>query len=209
MTDSKSPETDPLSKSDNGNAPLVRDPHSLVGKLLLAMPGMGDPRFNKAVIFVCAHDENGAMGIVVNHPMDGVELTELFDQLDIDTEDAAKAIPVMSGGPVEKARGFILHSTKFRQDDTIDIDGEFAVTGTIDALKAIATGDGPDDMIFALGYAGWSAGQLDQEMQHNAWLVVEPDKAIVFQAEPAERWVKAINKLGIDPAMLSAESGTA
>ena len=189
-----------------------RDPekeNTLTGKLLLAMPSMGDPRFSRAVIFICAHDENGAMGIVLNHPLEGVALTELFEQLEIDSDPANDEIPVMSGGPVEKARGFILHTKEFRQEDTVDIDEEFAVTGTIDALKAIATGEGPKQMLFALGYAGWSAGQLDEEMHHNAWLVVDPDKAIVFDVEPEDRWEKAINKLGIEPGMLSSESGRA
>lgn len=183
--------------------------NTLAGKLLLAMPSMGDPRFSRAVIFMCAHDEFGAMGIILNHPLEGVALSELFEQLDIECVPANDHIQVMSGGPVEKARGFILHSKEFRQEDTVDIDENFAVSGTIDALKAIASGAGPDEMLFALGYAGWSAGQLDEEMHHNAWLVVDPDKAIVFDTEPENRWETAIKKLGIEPGMLSSEAGRA
>ena len=187
----------------------THDIKTLTGKLLLAMPAMGDTRFQKAVIFMCAHDENGAMGIVVNHPMQGVDAKELFSQLDIDTDQVNENIVVMSGGPVEKARGFILHSNDFKQEDTIEIDSSFSVTGTVDALKAVATGDGPEKMIFALGYAGWSAGQLDDEMQQNAWLIVDPDQDLIFGSAPDDLWAMAVKKLGIDPGMLSMSAGRA
>ncbi len=182
----------------------------LTGRLLLAMPAMGDPRFHKAVIYMCAHDENGAMGLVINHTLPGVDLSQLLKQLNITPEETkARDSAVMSGGPVETARGFVLHSNDFEQSDTIKIDEDFYVTGTIDALKAIAGGDGPDKMLFILGYAGWSKGQLDQEMQQNAWLVTDPDPDLIFAAPPEEKWTKAIQKLGIDPAMLSGEAGRA
>ncbi len=190
-----------------------KDTPYLTGKLLLAMPGLGDPRFHKAVIYMCAHDENGAMGLVINHTLPGLELGQLIGQLDI--EDSAKAnleslsTPVLSGGPVESARGFLLHSNDFMQSDTIRIDDTFSVTGTVDALKAVAEGKGPMQMLFILGYAGWSAGQLDEEMRHNAWLTVEPDPALIFHATSDEKWEMAAQKLGIDPAMLSADAGRA
>ena len=192
----------------------TNDSFDLKGRLLLAMPGMGDSRFHKAAILVCAHDENGAMGLVINHTLPGIGMEELLKQLDISTdnrqtEKPVKDIPVMSGGPVETARGFILHSTDFAQDDTIKVNDDFCVTGTIDALKAISTGNGPHDMIFILGYAGWSPGQLDQEIQQNAWLVLDADQEIVFEKDPEKIWAKAIGKLGIDPAMLSGEAGHA
>lgn len=182
----------------------------LTGRLLLAMPAMGDPRFHKAVIYMCAHDANGAMGLVINHTLPGVDLSQLLEQLHIDpAESQAPETPVMSGGPVETARGFVLHSNDFSQSDTIKIDDDFSVTGTIDALKAIASGDGPESMLFILGYAGWSAGQLDQEIQQNAWLVADPDPELIFTSQPEEKWPKAVEKLGVDPGMLSGVAGRA
>lgn len=192
----------------NGN-----DSHSLAGKILLAMPGMGDPRFYRAVIFLCAHDENGAMGLVVNHTLADIDFPELLQQLKISSDikiDFSKlSIPVMSGGPVDGSRGFLLHSSEFRQSDTIVIDESYSVTGTIDALKEIAVGKGPQKLLFILGYAGWGAGQLDRELQENAWLVSDPDPEIIFADNPDEKWARAVQKMGIDPVMLSATSGRA
>lgn len=181
----------------------------LTGKLLVAMPQMGDPRFHKAVIFICAHDVNGAMGLVINHTLPGLELSELLSQLHIEGNQTSPDIPVMSGGPVETGRGFILHKGDFRQIDSLKIESDIYVTGTIDALKAIAQGKGPDEMLFILGYAGWTAGQLDLEMQQNAWLVVDADPALIFDSNPDECWDLAIRKIGIDPNMLSGEAGRA
>lgn len=190
-------------KANNGNY--------LTGRLLLAMPAMGDPRFHKAVIYVCAHDENGAMGLVINHTLPGIDLSQLLEQLNIMAAEANAmvAAPVMSGGPVETARGFVLHSNDFRQADTIRIDDDFSVTGTIDALKAIANGQGPEQMLFILGYAGWSPGQLDAEIQQNAWLIADPDPDLIFRAAADEKWMRAVQKLGVDPGMLSGEAGRA
>lgn len=195
---------------NEGEKDRQQDQRFLAGRLLLAMPAMGDPRFHKAVIYMCAHDENGAMGLVINHALPGVDLSQLLEQLNI-TPDKERTSdkPVMSGGPVETARGFVLHSNDFSQSDTIRIDDNFSVTGTIDALKAIASGEGPDNMLFILGYAGWSAGQLDQEIQQNAWLIADPDPDLIFAASPEEKWTRAIKKLGIDPGMLSGEAGRA
>lgn len=182
----------------------------LTGKLLIAMPQMGDPRFHKAVIFICAHDVNGAMGLVINHILPGVDLVELLAQLHIEDGTAQRQdIPVMSGGPVETARGFILHKGSFQQIESLKIESDIYVTGTIDALRAIAQGKGPDDMLFILGYAGWTAGQLDMEMQQNAWLVVDADPDIIFNSNPEESWERAIKKLGADPAMLVDSVGHA
>lgn len=183
----------------------------LTGRILLAMPSMGDPRFHKAVIYMCAHDEHGAMGLVVNHRLPGVDMKDLLTQLEIDKpeDETVEQIPVLSGGPVETARGFVLHSTDFEQGETIKINEEFSVTGTIDALKAIAQGDGPEELLFILGYAGWGAGQLDEELQQNAWLVLDPDKALIFDVKPDTMWDKAIEKIGIDPGMLSSMTGRA
>jgi putative transcriptional regulator len=185
----------------------------LTGRLLLAMPGMGDSRFHKAVIFMCAHDENGAMGLVINHVLPGVDLAQLLAQLNIEVDNAAEErsaqIPVMSGGPVESARGFVLHGNDFAQGDTIRIDNHLSVTGTIDALRAIAGGEGPQRMLFILGYSGWGAGQLDREIQDNAWLVADADPEIVLSLRPEEKWDKAAARIGVDPAMLSGAAGRA
>jgi putative transcriptional regulator len=183
------------------------------GRLLLAMPNMGDPRFHKAVILICSHDEHGAMGLVLNHMLPGLNMQQLLSQLNLEEEitlevDSNEA-PVLSGGPVETARGFILHSNDFFQEDTIQVNDNISVTGTVDALKEIANGKGPDKMLFILGYAGWSPGQLDDEIQQNAWLIAEPDIDLVFSTRSEQKWDKAIKNLGVDPAMLSGVAGTA
>lgn len=192
---------------------MDQDDHYLAGKLLIAMPQMGDPRFAKAVIYVCAHDKNGAMGLVINYKLPHIEFSNVLDQLklesDIEIDFNHMDLPIMSGGPVEGSRGFLLHSSDFAQKDTIKVNDEIAVTGTVDALVEVATGQGPKDLLFILGYAGWSAGQLDSEIQQNAWLVVEPDAALIFHDNIEEKWGLAIAKLGIDPHMLSAEGGRA
>lgn len=186
---------------------------SLTGKLLLAMPNMGDPRFHRAVILICAHDVNGAMGLVVNHILPGIDLRHLLEQLHIlplDSEMLREPYtPVLSGGPMEHGRGFILHSPDFQQKDTIAINDDIAVTGTVDALRAVAVGAGPQDMLFVLGYSGWESGQLDREMQENAWLVSEASADLLFRVEPDDKWQDAIRRMGVDPAMLSGAAGRA
>lgn len=184
----------------------------LTGRLLLAMPGIGDPRFQRAVIMVCAHDKEGAMGLVINHILPGLDLSQLLKHMGIDAHEEktpAPVLPIMSGGPVETARGFILHSSGFAQPDTIKINDRISVTGTIDALKAIAEGKGPNPMLFVLGYAGWGQGQLDEELRQNAWLVSEADPELVFSESPEAMWERAVRALGIDPAMLSGTAGRA
>ena len=189
--------------------PAQKSPY-LTGKLLIAMPQIGDPRFHKAVIFICAHDGNGAMGLVINHTLPGVDLAELLAQLHIEEGVTHRHdIPVMSGGPVETARGFILHKGDFQQIESLKIESDIYVTGTLDALKAIAQGKGPEDMLFILGYSGWTAGQLDQEMQQNSWLVVDADPEIIFAGNPDESWERAIKKMGVDPMMLVDSIGHA
>lgn len=187
--------------------------YNLTGKLLLAMPGLGDPRFHHAVIFMCAHDEKGAMGLVINHVQSGFEFKSLLDQLNITSSiqvDASKlSLPVMAGGPVEGSRGFILHSHDFKQKDTVPVGESYAITGTIEALREIARGQGPDKLLFILGYAGWGPGQLDREIQENSWLVADPDPEIIFHEAPDQKWQMAVQKLGVDPGMLSAQAGHA
>jgi putative transcriptional regulator len=185
----------------------------MAGKLLLSMPTMSDPRFFKSVIFICTHDENGAMGLMINNPVPGLNFKDLLKQLNVEfaptMEKKLGDIKVMGGGPVETARGFILHGTDFIQKDTIKINEKISVTGTIDAIKEIAANNGPKEMVFVLGYAGWSAGQLEDEIQNNAWLLIDTDHDLIFNTTSDEKWDKAIKKLGIDPSMLSGEAGRA
>ncbi len=185
----------------------------LTGKLLLAMPSMGDPRFHRAVIFICSHSEEGAMGLVINHKMPSVKFMDLVKQLNIESDIKVNFekldLAVMCGGPVESARGFMLHSGDFSRDDTMKVNNNYGITGTVEALKDVARGVGPKDLIFVLGYAGWDAGQLDLEIQQNSWLVVDPDPEIIFEGRAEEKWTRAIAKLGIDPVMLSSVAGCA
>lgn len=194
-------------------APSHHSSHYLAGKLLLAMPSMGDPRFERAVIFLCAHDRGGAMGLVLNQEMPDIRFEHLLHELglesDIKVDLSRVRVPVMRGGPVEGSRGFLLHSSDFSQKDTIRIDESLSITGTVDALKDIAAGDGPEKLLFILGYAGWSPGQLEEELKQNAWLVTEPDPAIIFNKDIQKKWGQAARKLGIDPAMLTGEAGRA
>lgn len=185
----------------------------LTGKLLIAMPQMADTRFEKAVILLCAHDENGAMGLVINNTVSDIKFDALLDQLgitsDIEVNLRGADIQVMSGGPVDGSRGFLLHGQDFAQEGTISIDSAYHVTGTIDALEAVARGQGPNDMLFILGYAGWSNGQLEQELKQNSWLVVDPDPDLIFAVKAEQKWQSAVQKLGFDLVMLTGEAGRA
>jgi len=181
----------------------------LSGKLLIAMPTMGDQRFHRSVIFLCAHDAHGAMGIVINNEMSNVPLSLLLSQLSLKVGDDFADFPVLQGGPVETARGLLLHTSDVLKTESIRIDTDFAVTGTIEALREIVSGTGPADKLFALGYAGWGAGQLEAELADNAWLVVDADPELVFRAPAGEKWTLALKKLGVDPAFLTMTAGTA
>ncbi len=184
----------------------------LSGKLLLAMPGMSDPRFERAVIAMCVHDENGAVGIGIGQKRAGLRFRALLKQLDIDPGEAPDCA-VHHGGPVEPGRGFILHSTDWGGQDTLQVNGsggtQFAMTGTIDVLRAIAEGRGPTRWIAALGYAGWEEGQLDTEMTRHGWFAADGDDAILFDTPTDERWAAGFKAEGIDPRLLSSETGAA
>lgn len=185
----------------------------LNGHLLLAMPTIGDPRFEKAAIYVCAHDEKGAMGIVINNIMPDVEFGSLLKDLDIASDihlpQNIFKLPVMQGGPVEIARGFLIHSNDFEQRDTIKVQNDIYVTGTIDGLMAISKDMPPQNMIFALGYAGWESGQLEREVQDNAWLTLPATKDLVFKQDAKGLWSKALNEIGVTPEQLTQFSGHA
>jgi putative transcriptional regulator len=181
----------------------------LNGKLLVAMPSMGDPRFKKAVILLCAHSESGAMGILLNRSLEALSFEDLLEQLEIPKAEEARHIKIHFGGPVDTERGFVVHSTDLLYDTTLVIGDDMALTATIDMLKTIAGGSGPESSFLALGYSGWGPGQLEQEIQENGWLVVDPDTNIVFGSELDTKWEVAINKLGVDPALLSGDIGHA
>jgi putative transcriptional regulator len=191
---------------------MPSQPTFLSGKLLLAMPGMADPRFERAVIAMCVHDENGAIGVGVGHKRAGINFRGLLKQLDIDP-DQAPDCAVHHGGPVEPGRGFVLHSTDWGGQDTLHVAGPkgeiFAMTGTIDILKAIAEGKGPARWIAALGYAGWGEGQLDEEMTRHGWFAAQGDADILFDTPTDERWAAAFKAEGIDPRLLASETGAA
>ncbi len=189
----------------------------LDGQLLVAMPGMLDERFSRTVIYVCAHSAEGAMGIVVNRPAADLNMPDLLVQLDIIPEAEAIRLPqqvgrmqVLMGGPVETSRGFVLHSPDFFIDQsTLPIDEGICLTATVDILRAIARGEGPQSALLALGYAGWSAGQLESEIQANGWLNCPADPELIFHAAADLRYERALRKIGVDPAMLSTDAGHA
>ena len=180
----------------------------LTGQFLLAMPGIGDPRFERATIAICAHDANGAVGIGVGEVIEGLRLHTLLRQFKIDPGTAPDA-PVHLGGPVEPQRGFVVHSTDWSGQDTVDVAGRWALTGTVDVLRAIAAGIGPRRYVVALGYAGWGEGQLDGEMTRHGWFSTPGDTALLYDVAADERWTRAFTGAGIDPAMLIASAGTA
>ena len=176
-------------------------------KLLLAMPLMTDPRFERSVIYMCSHDESGAMGLVVNRAFSQLTFEDLLDQLSISTDADVPNLSIHAGGPVEPGRGFVLHSADFVQESTLIVSQTLALTATVDILKALAEGEGPMHHLLALGYAGWGPGQLEEEVQNNAWMIAEPDDEILFNTELDLKWPRAMAMLGIDVAMLSSDAG--
>lgn len=182
---------------------------SLSGQLLVAMPQMEDPRFARTVVYVCAHSDDGAMGLVVNRLIDSMRFDSLLDHLNLQSDLSPPDLPIHFGGPVESSRGFVLHSCDIVQESTLLIDDDVALTATTEMLQAIANDRGPKHCVLALGYAGWGAGQLDQEIQDNGWLLVPADNQLVFGLDNDEKWAGAISKLGIDLSLLSTEAGHA
>ena len=187
------------------------------GQLLIAMPSMGDERFDRTVIYLCAHSPEGAWGLVINRRSRRLTFPKLLVQLEVIGEDAAirlpepvTSLPVMRGGPVEKVRGFVLHSDDyFAEKTSIDLDDGIALTASVDILRAIATGLGPRRALLALGYAGWAPGQLDREIQENGWLTCAADSEFLFSVDPAKKYNAALGRIGVDPAMLSGAAGNA
>jgi len=181
----------------------------LTGQLLIAMPHMQDPRFERSVIYVCVHNQEGAMGLVVNRLADELTFPDLLEQLGIETEQDRSDLPIHIGGPVESGRGFVLHTSDYKQGSTIRVDERVNLTATVDILKDIAAGRGPRQALLALGYAGWGAGQLDGEIQQNTWLSVPADEALIFDTDLDHKWERSIAKLGVDVSLLSGDAGHA
>ncbi|MCH8092225.1 MAG: YqgE/AlgH family protein [Proteobacteria bacterium] len=181
----------------------------LTGQLLIAMPQMTDPRFERTVIYICAHTADGAMGLVVNREIEALTFPDLLKQLSIDAEVIDDKIQVLFGGPVETGRGFVLHSSDYVQNTTMLVDKRVGLTATMEVLKDIASGNGPKLNILALGYAGWGPGQLDAEIQANGWLSVPADDGLVFDPDLDKKWERALAKIGVDFSMLSGQAGHA
>jgi putative transcriptional regulator len=171
---------------------------------------MGDERFAQTVIYMCAHSAKGAMGIVINKPIPGLTFAEVMKQLEIETKPLAAELPILYGGPVETGRGFVLHSGDYEgSDSTLSVSRDVSLTATLDILRAIAGGRGPKKVLFALGYAGWAPGQVESEFQTNGWLHCESDPSLIFGVSPEAKWLNALQRLGIGPSGLVADTGRA
>jgi putative transcriptional regulator len=182
----------------------------LTGKLLIAMPGMGDPRFDRSVVFMCAHSPEGAMGLIINKPTGDLRLKDLVAQLEIGDGSCARDRGVYFGGPVEPGRGFVLHSSDYTSEiSTLAVSDVFGMTATLDVLEELAAGKGPECALMALGYAGWGPGQLESEILSNGWLTCEASLDLVFGGSDAGKWSAALKTLGVDPLSLSAAAGRA
>lgn len=191
--------------------------NTLKGQFLVATPTMADERFMETVIYLVAHGDEGAMGLVVNQPMPDMHFADILKEIDIGEQAESIRIPprlleqdVLRGGPVDSSRGFVLHTADyFRDDNSYVVDDNICLTATIDVLRAIATGSGPEKSLLALGYCGWSAGQLEDELRQNGWLTVEESSDLLFSVPPRKRYEKALQSLGVTMATLSPEAGNA
>jgi len=195
----------------------LRSEFSLSGQLLVAMPTIGDSRFDRTIIYICTHSDEGAMGLVVNRPADEIAFIDLLRQLKIMPEDGQVNLPekvreiqVVHGGPIETSRGFVLHSVNSGPIlGSVEVDGEIRLSANLDILHLIAHGKGPDRVLFALGYAGWGAGQLEHEIQQNGWLLCPASNDILFDDDFETKYERALSMIGVDLAMLSADVGRA
>jgi putative transcriptional regulator len=171
---------------------------------------MPDPRFERSVIFICAHSGEGAMGLIINKPVEGLSFREMMEKLQIGVTTNTPDRPILFGGPVQTGRGFVLHSGEFEsQDSTMPVTDDISLTATLDILRAIASGQGPQKSLFALGYAGWDGGQIEDEIRANGWVHCDADNAIIFDDVLDDKWSRALKKLGIDMSGLSAHTGRA
>jgi len=185
--------------------------HYLAGRLLVAMPGIGDPRFERAVILLCAHDDDHAMGLAINRPVEGLTVASLLGQLGVTAEDGAATAAVLQGGPVQPERGFVLHTRDHKPDsEGSAVDDDLMLTASREILEVLAKPRGkPRKALMAVGYAGWDAGQLEREIKDNIWLTCEPDDALVFGEDHARKWERALAKIGVSAASLSTLPGRA
>ncbi|HTP78229.1 MAG TPA: YqgE/AlgH family protein [Rhizomicrobium sp.] len=182
----------------------------LTGKLLIAMPGMPDARFERSVIFICSHSADGALGLIVNKPLEGLPFRELMSTMKIPVTDATPSVPVMFGGPMETDRGYVLHSNESRNvQASMSVTSEISLTPTVDILRSIARGTGPQKFLFALGYAGWGPGQIEDEIAGNGWIHCDADADIIFRGDAAAKWQLALAKLGANVSGLSSDVGHA
>ena len=198
---------------DDNDIIFTAKPHAdttwLTGQLLVAMPNMADTRFTRTVIYICSHGPTGAMGLVLNRLFGEASFDALLSQLDIDISIGMTDAQVHFGGPVETGRGFILHSTDYLREGTVRIDDNIALTATLDILRAIASGSGPERIMIALGYTGWGPGQLDAEIKANGWLTAPANDTLVFDRDLESKWDRALASIGISPMLLSIEAGHA
>ncbi len=181
----------------------------LTGQLLIAMPSMQDTRFGRSVIYMCVHNEDGAMGLMVNRLSQELTFPDLLEQVGVELKSEAVSMPIHVGGPVETGMGFVLHTSDYEQANTIKVNDSISLTHTVEILKDIAEGRGPRQAMLALGYAGWGAGQLDGEIQENSWLNVPADESLIFDDPQQDKWERSIAKLGVDISLLSGEAGHA
>ena len=184
--------------------------NSLAGKILISSPHIDDPRFEKTVIFICAHDEEGAMGLTINKRLTDLNLFELLAESSEEDNLEKVKLPVFIGGPLEPERGFLLHSSVHNRSDSTIVGDDFGVSGTLDTLKSISSQDElPKDVIFALGYAGWGNGQLEKELKEDVWLMIDASKNLVFEIESESLWDTSMSLLGVDPLLLATHTGQA
>lgn len=181
----------------------------LSGQLLIAMPSMQDPLFAGSVVCLCAHSPGGAMGLIVNKPIERLSFEALLKQVNVAPVPPARQIRLLAGGPVEESRGFVLHSGEWQAEGSLAVQGGYGLTASVDILKAIAGGGGPRRCVLALGYAGWEAGQLEAEIAQNSWLSVEADEELIFDEDAPTKWRRALAKLRVDPLLLSGAAGHA
>lgn len=182
----------------------------LTGQCLIAMPGMGDPRFEHSLVYLCAHSDEGAMGLIVNKPNAELTLSELLEQLELAETEAAQSCPIHFGGPVETGRGFVLHDAGYRSPmATLEVSDDLRMTATLDVLEEISAGRGPARYLVMLGYSGWGPGQLEGEIAQNGWLTCPADPELLFGTPDAHKWEAALERIGVPPLALSAEAGRA
>ena len=189
---------------------MTESPLNLTHKFLIALPGMGDHRFEKSVILVCHHDQDGTMGLIINKPKDELKLSDILSDIGIDGDIQVANSPVLNGGPVDIDRGFVLHSDDIStENDALALKHGICLSSSREALECLVTDNAPNKVLLAVGYAGWGGGQIEQEIQANVWMVAESDPNIVFNSDHLSKWEQAIRSTGIDPNMISSFGGRA